>query len=214
MIVYFNTPLIRSSDGKYPVYLSDFLSDNPNVSIGSFIYSENLVEFGYFPVIPVDKPAGDVVVEGPPRFDDQTQEWFQTWTSRDFTQEEIAANLLSAKTQRKFDAQLVLTQDLNTGIPYPFDGESYKVRIKGFDIATLLSIKVVLEDDGDQSSEVYPFRFIDGYKSDFTHTEMLALVKGVTRANYNLMKTYWAYLDQVDQSPTIGDIPALPNSFL
>lgn len=214
MIVYAYTPLIRTSDGKYPVYLSDFREDYPNVSIGSWIYSENLVEFGYFPVIPQQPPAGDVVTEGPPHFNDQTQEWEQTWTSRDFTPEEIAANLSAAKEQRKLEAQTILTNDLNEGIPYPFDETDYKVRVKSFDLATLLTIKNVVEEDGDQTSDLYTFRFLDGYKDDFTHSEMLALINGVSRSHYNLMKAYWQYLDDVDQTPVIENIPELPSSFL
>lgn len=214
MVVYSYTPMIRSSDGQYPVYLSDFRADNPNVSIGTWIYSENLVEFGYFPVIPVTPPEGDVVTEGAPHFNDQTQEWEQTWTSRDFTPEEIAANLQSAKDVRKSEAQVVLSQDVELGIPYPVDNVEYKVRVKSFDLATLTSIKTVLEADGEQSSEIYTFRFLDGYKSDFTHAEMKDLVVQVARAQYQLMKSYWSYLDQVEQASTIQNIPALPVSFL
>lgn len=214
MVVYSYTPMIRSSDGKYPVYLADFRADNPNVSIGTWIYSENLVEFGYFPVIPVTPPTGDVVTEGAPHFNDQTQQWEQTWNSRDFTPEEIAANLESAKQSYKAEAQNILSRDLDIGIPYPVDNVEYKVRVKSFDLATLLSIKSVLEADGDQSSEVYPFRFLDGYKSDFTHAEMKDLVTQVSRAQYEMMKSYWTYLDQVEQASTIATIPALPDSFL
>ncbi|AGZ17540.1 hypothetical protein X824_gp066 [Escherichia phage 4MG] len=214
MVVYSYTPMIRSSDGRYPVYLADFRADNPNVSIGTWIYSENLVEFGYFPVIPVTPPTGDVVTEGAPHFNDQTQQWEQTWNSRDFTPEEIAANLESAKQSYKAAAQNILSRDLDIGIPYPVDNVEYKVRVKSFDLATLLSIKSVLEADGDQSSEVYPFRFLDGYKSDFTHAEMKDLVTQVSRAQYEMMKSYWSYLDQVEQASTIATIPALPDSFL
>ncbi len=214
MVVYSYTPMIRSSDGKYPVYLTDFRADNPNVSIGTWVYSENIAEFGYFPVIPVTPPTGDVVMEGPPEFNDQTQQWEQTWTSRDFLPEEIAANLESAKQSKKAEAQNVLSRDVDLGIPYPVGNVEYKVRVKSFDLATLLTIKSVLDSDGDQSSEVYPFRFLDGYKSDFTHAEMKDLVIQVSRAQYGLMKSYWAYLDQVEQATTLQNIPALPDSFL
>lgn len=214
MIVYGYTPLIRTSDGKYPVYLDDFRSDNPYTSIGTWIYSENLVEYGYFPVIPTDVPSGDVVTEGAPHFNDETQEWEQTWNVRDFTPEEIAANLSSAKSDKKSQAQSVLNNDLNTGIPYPYDGTSYTVRVKGFDLATILTIKNVLDNDSDQTSEVYPFRFVDGYKADFTYTEMNNLISEVSRTHYALMKRYWAYLDEVDQASSIENIPTLPESFL
>lgn len=214
MIVYAYTPLIRSSDGRYPVYLSDFRDDNPNVSIGSWIYSENLVEFGYFPVVPTEAPEGDVVTEGPPHFNDQTQEWEQTWQVRDFTPEEIASLLASAKTNVKNQAQSVLNNDLNLGIPYPYDEEQYQVRVKSFDLATLLTIKNVVEEDGEQSSASYPFQFLDGYKADFTHDEMITLINSVSRSHYELMKTYWEFIDQVDKSSTIATIPSVPNSFL
>lgn len=214
MIVYSYTPMIRSSDNRYPVYLSDFRSDNPNVSIGTWIYSENLVEFGYFPVIPVTPPQGDVVTEGHPVFNEETQQWEQTWNSRDFSEEEIAANLATAKTFRKAEAQAVLSSDIEAGIPYPVDNEEFKVRVRSFDLATLVSVKSVLEADGEDSSDVYPFRFLDGYKSDFTHAEMKDLVAQVSRAQYNLMKSYWTYLDEVEKASSIQNIPALPNSFL
>lgn len=214
MVVYAYTPLIRTSDGKYPVYLSDFRSDNPNVSIGSWIYSENLVEFGYFPVIPKEMPEGDVVTEGAPHFNDQTQEWEQTWDVRDFTEEEIAANLVSAKDQRKADAQTVLSEDINIGIPYPYDEMEYQVRVKSFDLATLLTIKNVLDADGPETTNVYPFQFLDGYKADFTHSEMTALINSVSRSHYELMKSYWTYIDSVDQATSVENIPQLPSSFL
>jgi len=214
MIVYSYTPLIRTSDGKYPVFLAHFRADNPNVSIGSWIYSENLVEFGYFPVIPKEMPVGDVVTEGAPEFNDQTQEWEQTWSVRDFTPEEIVANLVAAKDGRKSEAQAVLSEDLNLGIPYPYDEREYQVRVKSFDLATLVTIKNVLEEDGEASTDSYPFQFLDGYKADFTHEEMSELINSVSRSHYNLMKTYWAYIDQVDQSPDIESIPELPQSFL
>ncbi|ADP02463.1 conserved hypothetical protein [Salmonella phage PVPSE1] len=214
MVVYAYTPLIRTSDGKYPVYLSDFRADNPNVSTGSWIYSENLVELGYFPVIPKEMPEGDVVTEGAPHFNDQTQEWEQTWDVRDFTEEEIAANLVSAKDQRKADAQTVLSGDINIGIPYPYDEREYQVRVKSFDLATLLTIKNVLDADGSETTNVYPFQFLDGYKADFTHSEMTALINSVSRSHYELMKSYWTYIDSVDQATSVENIPQLPSSFL
>ncbi|WAK43559.1 hypothetical protein [Cronobacter phage EspYZU12] len=214
MVVYAYTPLIRTSDGKYPVYLSDFRADNPNVSTGSWIYSENLVEFGYFPVIPKEMPEGDVVIEGAPNFNDQTQQWEQTWNVRDFTPEEITANLTSAKDQRKNEAQSILSNDLSLGIPYPYNETEYQVRVKSFDLATLLTIKNVLEEDGSESTQSYPFQFLDGYKADFTHSEMLNLINSVSRSHYGLMKAYWSYVAQVDEASAMEEIPELPSSFL
>ncbi|AKJ73311.1 hypothetical protein SP41_22 [Salmonella phage 41] len=99
-------------------------------------------------------PEGDVVTEGVPHFNDQTQEWEQTWDVRDFTEEEIAANLTSAKNQRKVEAQSILSNDINIGIPYPYDEREYQVRVKSFDLATLLTIKNVLNADGEDTENV------------------------------------------------------------
>lgn len=214
MIVYAYTPLIRTSDLRYPVYLSDFRSDNPNVSIGSWIYSENLVEFGYFPVIPKDMPTGDVVTEVAPTFNEETQQWEQTWEVRDFTPEEIEKNLQEAKTARNNEAQNIFAQDLDLGLPYPVDGSTYKVRVKTFDMASLLSIKNVISITEPTDGETFPFKFLDGYKEDFTRQEMITLIDEMTKAHYALLKNYWEYLDSVNTATTIPAIPELPSTFL
>ncbi|AKJ74515.1 hypothetical protein SP19_24 [Salmonella phage 19] len=43
---------------------------------------------------------------------------------------------------------------------------------------------------------------------------MTDLINSVSRSHYELMKSYWTYIESVDQAPTVDDIPQLPSSFL
>ncbi len=52
--------------------------------------------------------------------------------------------------------------------PVPLQREGIPSKGQELDLATLLTIKNVLDEDGSESTETYPFQFLDGYKADFT----------------------------------------------
>jgi hypothetical protein len=83
---------IKILDGIPKQYtLSDLFKDNKNVSFPDNINDDLLSDYNVFPLIETQKPLGDVVVEGLPKFEDG--HWIQTWVIRDYTEEEIQQNL-------------------------------------------------------------------------------------------------------------------------
>jgi hypothetical protein len=72
---------------------SDIRRANPNVSMPRELKNELISELGYELVQQIEQPVGDVVTEGTPAFNEDTQQWEQSWDVRDFTEEEIAQNL-------------------------------------------------------------------------------------------------------------------------
>jgi hypothetical protein len=79
---------------QYPYGLFLFRQDFPNSSPPkSFdeMSEENREYFGIYSVISTEEPIADVVEEGTPEFIEG--QWIQTWTAREFTQEEIDEQL-------------------------------------------------------------------------------------------------------------------------
>ena len=72
--------------------------DHPNAVI--YEYNNEMPEpkllekYNVYPLVTTRMPEDDVVEEGVPEFKDN--EWYQTWTSRPFTAEEIAKNKADA----------------------------------------------------------------------------------------------------------------------
>lgn len=87
---------IHAQSGIHP-YTKYMLRDAlPNVSFPADITDETLAEFGVFPIVEVTAPEGDVVTELPPELVDGS--YIQRWESRDYTPEEVEANLLEWRT--------------------------------------------------------------------------------------------------------------------
>jgi hypothetical protein len=73
--------------------------DNPQVSFPKSIPDSTLAEYDVYPLIETDRPQGDVVTEGVPALNENTQQWEQTWVVRDFTPEEAAQNLADSRAR-------------------------------------------------------------------------------------------------------------------
>lgn len=201
------TPMIRTADMAYPVYLSDFLAANPNISIGSFVYEENMVEFGYFPVHDVEVPKGDVVTEGDP-IQDENGTWFKTWNVRDFTPEEVAQNLAFDKEAAIAQAKYVLHNDLLNGLPVGLD----KFSVTNPDLAYLHGTRIAAANA--DPSETF---FI--CKSDNTVIELAAQdavdkVTEIITTHSAVYQRMLSYFDLVSKAETKDEIPPFPTTFL
>ena len=212
MMVYEYTPLIRLANMAYPKYFADVRKEFTNTSFPMQMEEAEFTRFGYAAIHDVEIPTGDVVDRGPPVLGaDGFYYW--TWTSRDFTPAELATNLRNAKDRAAYNAGDVIALDLETGIPYPFDGSTYKARIKASDITMLLSINNIVSSSTNPDA-VYPFRFMDGYREDFSPSEFKQMVLDITSKQYEIIQRYWNFLNLVETITLIADIPDVPETFV
>lgn len=58
-----------------------------------------IAELGYEVIHPTERPVADVVEELPPAYNEGTQRWEQQWSSRAFTEQEIADNLAASRAE-------------------------------------------------------------------------------------------------------------------
>jgi len=110
------TKMIRTSDMAYPVFLRDFLAENKNVSIGSFVWEYGMRESGYFKVHETPQPTGDIVTEKMPVYNEEDELWYQVWEVESFSPEQIEANLNAAKAEKRDLAYQQFSFDLLSGV--------------------------------------------------------------------------------------------------
>lgn len=202
------TPMIRMSDMKYPVYLSDFLKEHTNVSIGDFVWEYEMAGiWNYFKVYDSEVPVGDVVTEGDPVYDDAAEQWVKTWTARDFTTEEVSENLARAKEDARNQAAQVLSGNMQFGVIVGEDTFSVEPReaanldcSRAFAIANP-EVEVLLKKTDNSIISLPSAQAVE--KID-------AILAQAGKVNQN----YLAYLKSVFDTTVITDIPEVPASFL
>lgn len=206
--VYSWTPMIRLSDMKYPVYLSDFLKEHTNVSIGSYVWEKDMRElWGYCMVHDSEIPVGDVVTEGKPELNEEDDLWYKTWIARDFTPEEVAENLALAKEDYRARAYQQYTSDLSSGVTV--DGDVFSAEPK--ELINLDTIKAY--------AQAYPEEDILIRKSDFS-TLSLPSPQAIDKINEIMVATgkvhqnLLAYVKTVYDTEVITDIPEVPLTFV
>lgn len=205
MVVYSSTPLIKLSDKSYPKYLSDFKRENPNVSIGTYIYSENLEPFGYMPVTPMARPVGNVVTEAAPEFNDIAQEWQQRWDVRDYNEAELNDIFLHEKSALSSQAMNIYMQDIQTGA----DVDGKVVPLEDYMLTQLLVIK----DLSSQAAEGETFQVkASGEIIELPAEEMVAFITSVFKEFYAIKKAYWKLIEEIKQAPSREELPIVPET--
>lgn len=201
------TPMVRTRDMAYPVYLRDFKLDFTNVSIGSFVYEENLVEFGYFPVLDSEIPDADVVVEVVPT-QSEDGKWYKTYTSRSFTTEEVAQNLIQQKSEYSQYAYDVYNQDLLNGIS--FDGDLFIVDAQ--EVVNLMGTLSLSEESLGQDKSIL-VRKQDSGILVLTPEQAVTKIKAILSVRENIHQNLLVYLQQVMGSPDRDSVPSVPETF-
>lgn len=204
--IYGWVPMIRMSDMRYPVYLSDFKAEYTNVSTGSFVYEEGMAEFGYYPVIDVDIPQGDVVTEGAP-VQGEDGKWYKSWNSRDYTEEEIADNLRRQKEQLIYSAKSNFENENMGGVEV--DGSFYSVDSNSLSLYhSILSVAELAEDDKLFSLLTYDNKVIEHLRLDVI--ELIEEIISVYVESYNNMGTF---IKEVNIAKNMEELPSVPESF-
>lgn len=203
--IYGWTPMIRMSDMRYPVYLSDYRAEYPNVSIGSFVYAVGMAEVGYHAVYDVPMPEGDVVVEGAPELREDGF-WYRTWSARDFTEQEIADNLAREKEQRINEARMLLDNERYQGIL--IDGKHYQTDAQSFTYYNSLSAVAT-----EAPEEVFHLVTSNNQVQEFFGEEIVLHIKEIHKANAKIYDEFAKLVKAITQANSSEEIPQVPSSF-
>jgi len=84
-------------DGEIYTIHSEIRRAHPQVSMPKELTEALIAELGYEVIYTTERPVADVVEELPPAYNETTQRWEQQWSSRAFTEQEIADNLAAKR---------------------------------------------------------------------------------------------------------------------
>lgn len=209
--IYDYFPLIRLSDGQYPMYMPQVRASTTQTSFPMPIKAYMLEPFGYMPVYEGEYPQADVVTEDPPHLNEEDGKWYKTWVARDFTEEEIESNLRKKKEDLINQADYVLTEDIYNGITYTYQGTEYVVDVVPEKLTLLVCIKSLAKDSNDDATFDYSFK--DRTVVVFSREEFLNMWKTVMESFYALNKKCWAFRETVNSITKIEDAPEVPTTF-
>lgn len=206
--VYAWTPMIRLSDMKYPVYLSDFLKEHTNVSIGSYVWEKDMRDlWGYCMVHDSEVPVGDVVTEGKPELNEEDDLWYKTWAARDFSPEEIAENLARAKEDYRTRAYQQYTTDLQSGVTV--DGDTFSVEPR-----ELLNLELSKAFAFANSESNVLIRKADYTVLTLPSAEAVVKIDEILATTAKVHQTLLGYVKSVYDATVITDIPEVPTTFV
>ncbi|UZZ63917.1 hypothetical protein A71_111 [Escherichia phage A7_1] len=203
--IYGWTPMIRMSDMRYPVYLADYRAEYPNVSIGSFVYAVGMAEVGYHAVYDVPMPQGDVVTEGLPELREDGF-WYRTWNVRDFTEQEIADNLIREKEQRINEARMVLDNERSEGVFV--SGKRYQSDAQAFTYYS--SISAVAKDSPEG---VFHLVTSDNQVEEFFGDDVIVHIKEIQKVNAKIYDEFAKIVKVIREAKSPEEIPQVPPSF-
>lgn len=206
--VYNNTKLLRLSDMAYPRYYSNLVFDFPNTTFGYPLFTSVLHNFGYEYVYETEKPQGDVVEEIQPVLGEDGK-YYKAYTSRDFTEEEIASNLQSAKDQLIFGSYDVYLADLDSGVSWSFEGNDYIFKISLPNKMIWDNCKFIFES----SSDPVMIRTEENAILDLTKDNFEIFYKFMSDQYKLIRDRYYTFVRDVQGTALIGDLPDQPVSF-
>lgn len=206
--IYAWTPMIRTSDMRYPVYLSDFRKEYPNVSMGDWVWEDSMADnFNYFVVRDSEVPVGDVVTEGQPAVGDDGR-WYKTWTSRPFTPEEVAQNLAIAKEDHQGRGVQQYHLDLQTGVTV--DGKKFTV--DGQNTTNLIATRAYAQ--ANPTETVILVLGTNFEVSEYPAADAIVKIDSIFAAAGEAEQRMLAYVKLVGEATLITDIPEVPATFL
>ncbi len=210
-VINSSTKLINIETNAYPVYLSQVRAES-GISFGAEPEEEQILLLGYAVVLQVEKPAGDVVTEGPP--EEVAGEYIQNWIVRPFNADELAANLETAKAKAKRDLTDLFTRTLDKGAPYTWPDDTREhIQLRDGDRANLTGIGARADrkiSQGVESDPVLGFRTYENNWKPLTPTQARAMTDYSYEAYVMLLQQQWALEAQILAAEVIGDIPVIP----
>jgi hypothetical protein len=173
---------------------------------------------GYAVVHRSEKPMGDVVVEGNPIRSEDDNEFYQNWIVRDYTPEELAENLATAKMIKLAEIESCLTVTESNGIPHSFDSQDgTSTRVLHVSMSIDNRIKLIgsaVHLDNSTSALNYRIRVIENETITLDRDSALALLVSLFSTYDDILGEIWDMQDAVNRAQTISELPEVPISVI
>lgn len=182
----------------------------PHISWGNNFNVTDLIRFGYAPIIEVPAPVGDVVEETTP-VKEEDGKWYQTWSARDYSEEEKDDLLNQLVVTKLKEIEKAKDEELNLGISYVIAGTPDVIQTRPKDKVNLLGLRIEaqsLKDSGVEEA-VIPFRGLYNVPKMLTPQEMIDLTNVALNHIQEVYKKSWLLKDHITQSTDKTDIEAV-----
>jgi len=210
-----STLLIELETKLYPVSLYMIIEKykSKNMSFSMTPPRVDIEGLGYAVVMPIQRPEGDVVIEGPPELVDG--QWEQTWVVRDYNESELAAQLEYAKITANDAIMAVRNDDFQLGMTHTVDGKTFNVQLRIEDRINLLAMYTIGKEMVAAGSEqLEPFRSFENETIMLTPQQTVDMAMAALAAVRAISQSTWTLKDQVDAATTVAEIPAIPKTFI
>lgn len=214
MIVNSSTPLIHPYDREgnpvmqWPVYLSDARREWPNTSFSLEQDEKNLVDYGYFPLLPGEPPVGDVVTPVTPKLIDG--KWIQQYEVRSFSPEEIQQQFRDAiaVAYAKLDGLLQNTYAL--GFTYQkAEGVSHLFSLTSDNQQLMTGLNLLAKQS--DPTRVFKLRTLGNVTVDYTAEEVLTMTTALMEYVVKVLEKLWELMDNISIATQISEIPEIPD---
>lgn len=199
-----NASYINLKTGSYPISFATIKAENPNVLFGRKTPYDLLEMLGYSEIVMTERPEGQVVTAGVPEERDGV--YYQTWVARDFTPEELAAQLNALKSATLDFAAEQAAACRERGAKFDF-GEGVginHVQLREVDISNLTGLGLKARHDLERQ---YFFRSYENTVIPLTGQQTVELTDFAFEAFEVFLAAYWTMQSQIQQAPDAESIP-------
>lgn len=205
------TRLICVATEEYPIYLSELNVRVPGTIFPNTIDSEELSKFGYDVVEDTPAPTADFVTEGKPELGEDYK-WHRTWITRNFTDTEVAQQLVDAKSLRTAEIDSFVTAQFAKGFPYQFGDQLYHVQVRAGDRQNISSIRVIAKEAIDAGKTLpVSFRVYENVTVRLTAEEFVALADTTFARVTEGYQAGWNLKDAVTAATSKEELPTIPS---
>lgn len=207
---------IKFSTGAYPIYEHQIKQENPLTSFGPVITNVAAIPLGYMVVNETVRPDGDVVEEGQPTLGDDG-EYYQTWSSRDFTEEELEASLETKKAELLRQVEALTSSALAAGASFDFSETDTpnigKVAMRDGDRVNVIGLKQAAERElaNSTNGQIY-IRCVGGDIKAMSPQKCIDMSWAVYGAFTAVMAASWGLQGQIKAASSIAALPTLPDT--
>ena len=189
---------------KYPVYIEDARNEFRNVSFSSTQEEEQMVPFGYYPVLDSEVPTGDVVTDGYPKKGEDGK-WYRSYDVREFTQEELDEKLRQAKSEAvarvEYEAQGIQSRNVEVNI----DKKKYNFSLSIQSRQALSELVLLAQMDAELTSFIA--RTADNFNVELNRDQLFEVTKTVINETHRLQKEVYDYIDLIEVVTEIEEMP-------
>lgn len=214
--VDFSIRFIAAETGEYPLTIAMIKAKHPLTSFPSEPTAELFEDMGYHVVQPSAVPAGDVVTEVAPVLGEDGI-YRQAYESRNFSAEEVSANLQTEQGSRRSSLMMKRTTALEKGAPIDFGGTIglQHVQLRDGDRANIIGLRIDSESAITAGNVDYTgVRTYENVFVPLTHQQMVDLSWKVLSAYKEIMMISWNYEDLIKAAETLAELPALPEEIV